>query len=228
MAAGRGGRWFVVGLMIVLLGGGRLIWAMSQEGVGAYLPVVMGEREGPPPATATVTVTPIATGTPTLTQTATEEATMTATPTKTATVTGTPTMTATGTPTMTATPTGTATATRTATATGTPTMTATATRMATSTATPTRTATPTKTPKPTNTPRPTATPTQGAPGDCTICSHDAYNCSDFQEQEEAQSCFDYCMEQVGYDVHNLDGNGNGIACESLTLPPFGGWVLRWP
>ncbi len=214
MAAGRGGRWFVVGLMIVLLGGGRLIWAMSQEGVGAFLPVVMGEREGPPAATATATVTPTATGTPTLTQSPTGTLTMTATPTKTATVTGTPTMTAT--------------ATRTATATGTPTVTATVTRTATSTATPTRTATPTKTPKPTNTPRPTATPTQGAPGGCTVCSHDAYNCSDFQEQEEAQACFDYCMEQVGYDVHNLDGNENGIACESLSLPPFGGWVLRWP
>lgn len=206
------GRWLVTGLVVVLLGGGRLIWAMSQEGVGAFLPVVMGEREGSPAATATVTVTPIATGTPTLTQTPTATATEEATET--------------GTPTMTTTPT------RTATATGTPTMTATATatRTATSTATPTRTATPTKTPKPTNTPRPTATATatQGAPGDCTICSYDAYNCSDFQEQEEAQACFDYCMEQVGYDVHQLDFDNDGIACESLPLPPFGGWVLRWP
>lgn len=38
------------------------------------------------------------------------------------------------------------------------------------------------------------------------------------------------MAQVGYDVHRLDADNDGIACEGL-LPRevfgFGGWVFRW-
>ena len=72
---------------------------------------------------------------------------------------------------------------------------------------PTPTATPTR--RPTRTPTPTR-----RPGVC-ACYADLYNCSDFSTQAEAQACFDYCMTTVGYDVHRLDGDGDGIACESL-------------
>ena len=41
-----------------------------------------------------------------------------------------------------------------------------------------------------------------------------YNCSDFETQEEAQSVMDEC-ENKGVDVHRLDGDGNGVACQSL-------------
>jgi len=68
---------------------------------------------------------------------------------------------------------------------------------------------------------PTATATQPAPGGCSICSYDAYNCGDFNTQAQAQACHDYCWDQVGYDVHNLDADDDGEACESL---PIIDWV----
>ena len=80
--------------------------------------------------------------------------------------------------------------------------------------TPTPTATHQPPPPPTNTPIPTAT-NQPLPAGCSICSYDAYNCSDFNTQSQAQSCHDYCWQQVGYDVHGLDADNNGEACESL-------------
>jgi hypothetical protein len=46
---------------------------------------------------------------------------------------------------------------------------------------------------------------------------DTLNCRDFDTQSEAQACFDYCMATVGRDIHRLDGDGNGIVCESTTL-----------
>lgn len=70
-------------------------------------------------------------------------------------------------------------------------------------------------------PPPTSTATQSPPGNCTICTHDAYNCSDFNTQAQAQACFNYCWAQVGYDVHNLDADGDGEACESLPII----WVI---
>lgn len=74
---------------------------------------------------------------------------------------------------------------------------------------------PTSTPRPTNTPQPVATPTQPALGNCTVCNANVYNCSDFDTQAAAQACHDYCFEQVGFDVHRLDSDGDGEACESL-------------
>ena len=82
------------------------------------------------------------------------------------------------------------------------------------------TVTPTRVPTATSPPptiTPTATiiiqPTQSAPGNCNTCLSNAYNCPYFSTQIEAQACFDYCMDQVGYDVHRLDGDDDGIACE---------------
>lgn len=56
--------------------------------------------------------------------------------------------------------------------------------------------------------------TKNASLDC-YCDSDSYNCSDFTTQTAAQSLYDCCMIKVGYDVHRLDGDDNGLACESL-------------
>jgi endonuclease YncB( thermonuclease family) len=47
------------------------------------------------------------------------------------------------------------------------------------------------------------------------CDRNLYDCSDFRRQREAQTCFNYCMEKTGEDVHHLDGGGDGRVCESL-------------
>lgn len=47
------------------------------------------------------------------------------------------------------------------------------------------------------------------------CDRNLYDCSDFDRQREAQTCFDFCMDKTGEDVHHLDGGGDGRVCESL-------------
>ncbi len=47
------------------------------------------------------------------------------------------------------------------------------------------------------------------------CTRDTYNCSDFTRHDEAQKIFDYCKQEVGSDIHQLDQNNDGKACESL-------------
>jgi len=51
------------------------------------------------------------------------------------------------------------------------------------------------------------------------CSSDKYNCSDFSNHTEAQACYDYCRSVTGKDIHHLDGDNDGSACESLTSSP---------
>ena len=46
------------------------------------------------------------------------------------------------------------------------------------------------------------------------CSSDIYNCSDFTTHAEAQTVFEKCGG-VSNDVHRLDANKDGSACESL-------------
>ena len=46
------------------------------------------------------------------------------------------------------------------------------------------------------------------------CSSNLYNCDDFSTQAEAQKVFEYCGG-VGNDIHRLDGDKDGLACESL-------------
>lgn len=48
-----------------------------------------------------------------------------------------------------------------------------------------------------------------------ICSSNTYNCTDFSNQSDAQKVYDYCNAQIGIDIHKLDGDNNGLACESL-------------
>jgi hypothetical protein len=98
----------------------------------------------------------------------------------------------------------------------------------TSTASPTDTLLPTQTPQPTftataltaNTAVPTVTlvvvvPTQPVHAVCS-CSGDTLNCEpDFDTHAEAQACFEYCRDLVGYDIHELDSDNDGRACQNL-------------
>ncbi len=93
---------------------------------------------------------------------------------------------------------------------------------------PTPTFTPSPTPTPTFTPLPTIppeplttpvpTPTSLAQPIC-ACDQPTYSCvsADFPHRQAAQLCFEYCFRIRGFDVHNLDPNFNGQACENL--PP---------
>jgi hypothetical protein len=71
---------------------------------------------------------------------------------------------------------------------------------------------------PTATPRPTApiiVPTSPPPAAVCSCSGDSYNCSSFSTHRQAQACFSYCISQGRGDIHRLDGDNDGVACESL-------------
>jgi len=50
------------------------------------------------------------------------------------------------------------------------------------------------------------------------CSGNLYNCTDFETQQQAQACFDYCVEQGHGDIHGLGADDDGIACEGLPRP----------
>lgn len=47
------------------------------------------------------------------------------------------------------------------------------------------------------------------------CDRNLYDCRDFGGRIEAQTCFEYCLETTGRDVHHLDGGGDGLVCEFL-------------
>jgi endonuclease YncB( thermonuclease family) len=47
------------------------------------------------------------------------------------------------------------------------------------------------------------------------CDRNLYDCRDFAAREEAQTCFQYCRQTTGQDVHHLDGGGDGRVCEFL-------------
>lgn len=47
------------------------------------------------------------------------------------------------------------------------------------------------------------------------CANDTYNCGNFTTRAQAQQVLDYCTQQGKGDIHQLDKDGNGKACESL-------------
>jgi len=47
-----------------------------------------------------------------------------------------------------------------------------------------------------------------------ICSYNAYNCTDFTTHAEAQAVYEYCGG-VNNDIHQLDRDKDGQACETL-------------
>ena len=55
---------------------------------------------------------------------------------------------------------------------------------------------------------------ESSPAEDIICSYNAYNCSDFSTHTEAQEVFEYCGG-ISNDIHRLDGDEDGVACESL-------------
>ena len=59
------------------------------------------------------------------------------------------------------------------------------------------------------------TPAPSTPAASCSCSSDIYNCDDFSTHAEAQALHDCCVAQTGSDVHGLDKDNNGQACESL-------------
>lgn len=101
--------------------------------------------------------------------------------------------------------------------TSTPTATSTATATVGPTSTPTSTATATHTTVPATATRTTVPATATATTEAAVCgcSGDLYNCSDFGTQAQAQACFNYCYVRGYGDVHHLDADGDGEACESL-------------
>ncbi|OGJ49715.1 hypothetical protein A2335_02980 [Candidatus Peregrinibacteria bacterium RIFOXYB2_FULL_32_7] len=52
-------------------------------------------------------------------------------------------------------------------------------------------------------------------GNNPTCGSDIYNCSNFSIQSAAQAVYDYCAAQGYGDIHRLDADNNGMACESL-------------
>lgn len=47
-----------------------------------------------------------------------------------------------------------------------------------------------------------------------VCNSNTYNCTDFGTQAEAQNVYDLCGG-VSNDIHRLDSDSDGVACESL-------------
>jgi uncharacterized repeat protein (TIGR01451 family) len=58
-------------------------------------------------------------------------------------------------------------------------------------------------------------PTTSLPtSSCDCNSGDTLNCSDFADTgEDAQACYNLCWDEKGLDVHELDGDSDGLACE---------------
>jgi hypothetical protein len=92
--------------------------------------------------------------------------------------------------------------------------------------TPTSSPVPTNTLLPTNTPyiAPTSTPVPQpppppsptkVPAAVCGCSGNIYNCSDFSTHAQAQACYEYCKSIGRGDIHDLDRDNDGSACESL-------------
>jgi len=63
-------------------------------------------------------------------------------------------------------------------------------------------------------PTPTGVFSSGTSPVCS-CSENLYNCSDFSTHASAQACFNYCNASGYGDVHRLDNDQDGNACEEL-------------
>jgi len=67
---------------------------------------------------------------------------------------------------------------------------------------------------PPSTPLPTRVSSSGASPACS-CSGNLYNCPDFSTHASAQACYDYCNSTGHGDIHRMDGDNDGSACEDL-------------
>jgi micrococcal nuclease len=67
---------------------------------------------------------------------------------------------------------------------------------------------------PISTQTPTRVPSGGSSGNAPCsCNGNLYNCSDFSSHASAQACYDYCISVGRGDIHRLDGDNDGRACE---------------
>jgi len=64
-------------------------------------------------------------------------------------------------------------------------------------------------------PPPTLQPTLAPPVEVCSCSGDIFKCTDFSSHSSAQACYNYCASIGKGDIHKLDNDGDGLACESL-------------
>jgi micrococcal nuclease len=64
-----------------------------------------------------------------------------------------------------------------------------------------------------NTPTPTPSQVTASNNDY-VCNYNTYNCSDFSTHSKAQAVYEACGG-VSNDVHRLDRDGDGSACETL-------------
>ena len=55
---------------------------------------------------------------------------------------------------------------------------------------------------------------EGETAEC-FCTSNQYNCSYFTTHAAAQACYNFCWQETGRDVHQLDGDSDKVACESL-------------
>lgn len=60
---------------------------------------------------------------------------------------------------------------------------------------------------------PTARGLPSAVGSSCDCSGNIYNCDDFPDSWDAQACYMRCKDITGADVHRLDADKDGTACE---------------
>jgi hypothetical protein len=56
-------------------------------------------------------------------------------------------------------------------------------------------------------------------GEGCFCGSDIYECNNFDTQNDAQACLDTCKSVGRGDVHGLDIDNDGLACESLPAKP---------
>ncbi len=47
-----------------------------------------------------------------------------------------------------------------------------------------------------------------------VCNINKFNCPDFATHDEAQKVYEKCMQEVGNDIHRLDADSDGEACEA--------------
>ena len=71
-----------------------------------------------------------------------------------------------------------------------------------------------KTTPPASQPVKSTPPPAAAPNSNYTCTANTYNCTDFSTHAEAQAVFNACGG-VGNDIHRLDSDSDGDACESL-------------
>ncbi len=63
---------------------------------------------------------------------------------------------------------------------------------------------------------PTSEPVRIQEPDVEVCPcYYDLDCGDFSRERDAQACFNYCLDETGYDFHGFDADSDGLACESL-------------